>query len=168
MESAPEMDRRKVIDTAMAFPMGAILQRYKEENELPDEVISEHERELKRYLIICALFPRENIGMFGAVDQLWHTFLLFTIDYHKFCKRLGSKFIHHVPKEKNKREVGGYALFLKRYKEVYKEAPPVHIWPSAKPKEPGDAGSCDVGCSGSCGPCDVNCSGSCGPCDVGA
>lgn len=32
------------------------------------------------------------------IDNMWHTFLLFTKDYHKFCQEyLHGQFFHHVP-----------------------------------------------------------------------
>lgn len=31
------------------------------------------------------------------IDNMWHTFLLFTRDYHDFCSKYFFKFIHHVP-----------------------------------------------------------------------
>ncbi len=35
--------------------------------------------------------------MVPALDPLWHTFLLFTKDYQRFCQTLGVPFIHHQP-----------------------------------------------------------------------
>lgn len=31
------------------------------------------------------------------IDDMWHTFLLFTHDYHDFCMQYFGKFIHHDP-----------------------------------------------------------------------
>lgn len=32
------------------------------------------------------------------IDNMWHTFLLFTKDYHEFCSNyLGGVFFHHEP-----------------------------------------------------------------------
>lgn len=33
----------------------------------------------------------------AEIDDMWHTFLLFTIDYAEFCKKYFDHFIHHVP-----------------------------------------------------------------------
>lgn len=32
-----------------------------------------------------------------AIDEMWHTFLLFTKDYEAFCTRFLGHFVHHVP-----------------------------------------------------------------------
>lgn len=31
------------------------------------------------------------------IDDMWHTFLLFTRDYHAFCNKYVGEFIHHTP-----------------------------------------------------------------------
>lgn len=31
------------------------------------------------------------------IDDMWHTFLLFTRDYEKFCKKYFTYFFHHTP-----------------------------------------------------------------------
>ena len=32
-----------------------------------------------------------------VIDEMWHTFILFTRDYHNFCYKYFSRFIHHTP-----------------------------------------------------------------------
>lgn len=34
----------------------------------------------------------------SKLDDMWHTFLLFTLDYTKFCDRYFGRYLHHVPK----------------------------------------------------------------------
>jgi hypothetical protein len=31
------------------------------------------------------------------IDEMWHTFILFTPDYFKFCKKYIGHYIHHMP-----------------------------------------------------------------------
>lgn len=31
------------------------------------------------------------------LDEMWHTFILFTRDYHQFCDRYFSEYLHHAP-----------------------------------------------------------------------
>jgi hypothetical protein len=42
-------------------------------------------------------FPCDVHSEMIQMDDMWHTFLLFTVDYHEFCQRYFGKFIHHVP-----------------------------------------------------------------------
>ena len=38
------------------------------------------------------------------IDDLWHTYLLFTEDYQKFCMKNFKKFIHHKPTTNNEKK----------------------------------------------------------------
>lgn len=31
------------------------------------------------------------------IDEMWHTFILITIDYHDFCNHYFGSYMHHVP-----------------------------------------------------------------------
>jgi hypothetical protein len=31
------------------------------------------------------------------IDEMWHTFILITIDYHNFCEKYFGNYMHHVP-----------------------------------------------------------------------
>lgn len=42
---------------------------------------------------ICGMYPDMR-----EIDDMWHTFLLFTKDYLDFCNHYFGKFIHHTPK----------------------------------------------------------------------
>jgi len=87
------------IQKAMDFPFAHIIKRYQKDYGVSLETALEHEQELKRFLIIAAENHPEIFGMFSPeVDNLWHTFLLFTKEYHAFCNDILGKFIHHVPK----------------------------------------------------------------------
>lgn len=59
----------------------------------------------KRWLWLCAHHadegrPGAELSMtieMTVIDQMWHTFLLFTHDYAEFCERHFKCFIHHQP-----------------------------------------------------------------------
>jgi len=61
--------------------------------------------ETKRWLWLCARHaadgrPGADLSMgdeMAVIDQMWHTFLLFTFDYAEFCERFFGCFIHHQP-----------------------------------------------------------------------
>lgn len=58
----------------------------------------------KKFLLLSA----ENPGMIFItpelfiIDQMWHTFLLFTHDYHEFCIGNVGRYLHHQPSVSNK------------------------------------------------------------------
>jgi hypothetical protein len=53
---------------------------------------------LKEFLIVCAVKPGYKVTS-DPVDQMWHTFLLFTKDYQQFCEQNLGMFINHEPFE---------------------------------------------------------------------
>jgi hypothetical protein len=126
----------------MNFPMEPVLERYASDYLASLEDAKTLERELKRYLILCALYPNQRYVMGGPVDDLWHTFLLFTQLYVEFCEQVAGRFIHHVPADpydgpakllKWERE---YATFLCDYQRVFEEPPPTSIWPALETPPP--------------------------------
>lgn len=88
------------IQKVMNYQMPNIVARYCKDYKVSQEDAKIHEVELKRYLILAGdLNEGEDLGMMSTeVDNLWHTFLLFTKDYQTFCNEMFGKFIHHVPK----------------------------------------------------------------------
>jgi len=123
----------EVIGKAMAFPMDAAVDRYAAEHDLPIEIAREHERELKRFLSLCALNPEVSYGMSGPVDDLWHTFITYTRDYAEFCDQVAGHFIHHVPTDPNNGvEDGGYGRMLEAYAATFGEAAPAEFWPQGE------------------------------------
>jgi hypothetical protein len=49
------------------------------------------------FLATCARDHRDPLGPSPTVDIGWHTFLLYTKEYARFCDHIGGRFIHHVP-----------------------------------------------------------------------
>jgi hypothetical protein len=91
------------ITKALEYPIPHIIERYKKDYGVSDEAAKTHEKELKRYLILAAENSPKNVDMFSpTIDDLWHTFLLFTKDYEKYCKEMLGEFVHHVPKTHEK------------------------------------------------------------------
>ena len=81
--------------------------------------------------------------MAGPVDNYWHTFLLFTYEYEKFCKRVLGRFMHHAPdtgrrsnKKKKRNARRGpvedtYENMIRRYREAFGSEPDKRAWPTA-------------------------------------
>lgn len=150
---------------AEAFNMDIVLRRYCKEHDIPIDVAKEHERELKRYLVLCAS-TKAALGMHGPLDELWHTFILFTREYAAFCQAIDASFIHHVPvsetphRDPNGSVSNSYQLFLETYKDAYHEEAPAHLWPRSPVPDPAKV-VCEIGCGGGrcAGPSCVACHG---------
>jgi len=89
------IDNQKVFD----YPIPHVITRYCRDYGVSEEVAKIHELELKKWFILAAKYSDGPLDMFSSeIDNLWHTFLLFTQDYQKFCHEMFGRFIHHVPK----------------------------------------------------------------------
>lgn len=63
----------------------------------PDEKVESSIIEFKKYMVLFAL-GYEDLGMIShEVDEVWHSFILFTEAYTKFCQSIFGHYIHHAP-----------------------------------------------------------------------
>jgi hypothetical protein len=126
---------QEVLKLAESYDMSDVMLRYKEKTRLPDDVLKEHEREIKRFLVLSSINPGAY-GMRGPLDELWHTFIIFTSSYARFCMTLGGDFIHHLPEMPSETEIvrgeaskGSYINFLKDYQKLIGEEATMELWP---------------------------------------
>lgn len=93
----------------------------------PEEAFSE----LMKYIFLCHIHlddkesnPENESLQFSCVmhtemsdiDNMWHTFLLFTKDYQEFCQNYLGNFFHHEPlSEANSLLPDNYEMELVRY-----------------------------------------------------
>ena len=61
------------------------------------------------------------------VDEVWHQFILFTPQYHKFCKEMLGGYFHHIPKTSlTPLDPKGGENFIESYRKIFGE---IHkIW----------------------------------------
>jgi hypothetical protein len=84
----------------------AVVQRFLETWDLPEYEAEELFEDMKKWLwlsVYSADLPagkRIDLGFTQAtkiIDEMWHTFILFTKEYHDFCERYFGRFVHHAP-----------------------------------------------------------------------
>ncbi len=135
--STQNFSKETIIDKTFAFPLSKIVTRFKKDHNVNDSDVTLYEKELRRFLILCALYPQENVGMYSKpVDELWHTFITYTKEYKQFCKEVAGRFIHHVPNENdlqsNDSQPSDYTTFARYYQMTFNEAPSKHVWNNQK------------------------------------
>lgn len=54
------------------------------------------------------------------IDEMWHCFILHTLDYEKFCHEYFKKFIHHQPASKQEKEINIKKIKTDLFSEEYK------------------------------------------------
>ncbi|MBD9450273.1 hypothetical protein IB244_01585 [Rhizobium sp. RHZ02] len=142
-------DAQRRAEIADRFALAPILARYCKEEGLSMEIAQDHRREMLRFLALCgtATLHGKRYGMTGAVDELWHTFVIFTREYAAFCDAVAGRFLHHVPEvegQMSENTFEHYLAFLVDYEAVFNEPAPAAYWP--RPDGDPDAVACR-GCS---------------------
>ncbi|HEY7689052.1 MAG TPA: hypothetical protein VH835_10180 [Dongiaceae bacterium] len=130
--SGRQANREAVIAKAMAFKMRHVVDEYRRKSEVSEFQALELERELKRYLAMCALHPRMTFPMGGPVDDLWHVFLTHTADYRRFCDGIAGRMIHHWPAGSaggGRTRRANHDAFIRIYHRLYGVLPAAHVWP---------------------------------------
>ncbi|WP_431895941.1 glycine-rich domain-containing protein [Nonomuraea sp. bgisy101] len=56
-------------------------------------------RQALAFLMACAFNPGARLAPSPQVDVGWHTFILFTRDYARFCAQVAGRVIHHIPED---------------------------------------------------------------------
>lgn len=157
-----ENEFQDLINKALNFPIDEIVERYAKEQNLPLLVAQEHSNEVLKFLTLCAINPKAGYGMSTVIDEFWHTFIIYTKEYHKFCKEVAGRFIHHVPNRKEDNLNGfaqdHYLRTIDDYEKVFNEKAPVYLWPRPTLVEAGSdcsgKGCGDNTCSqGGCSQC---------------
>ncbi len=121
----------QVIGQIMGYPMPDVIKRCQKDYGYTDEDMIILEKEFKRYLILAVLAKNnsDGVGMYSKdVDNLWHSFILFTKDYSDFCSKYSGKFIHHLPEtsetktsEQMAETQKDFYKFIKKYEETFAE-----------------------------------------------
>lgn len=121
----------------MNYSMPQVIARCKKDHDYSDDDMIILEQELKRYLALAAVTTKEGLGtgMYSHdVDNLWHSFILFTNEYADFCDKHIGHFIHHVPEtetvrslEKQEETRKDFQAFVKNYEKTFDQE--IHpIW----------------------------------------
>jgi hypothetical protein len=78
------------------------------------------------------------------VDYGWHAFILHTVDYAAFCRRVAGRFVHHVPTDEGEQSAGGAQAARELTMRVIEAAGytvDAELWNSAA-----DCNQCHAGC----------------------
>jgi hypothetical protein len=88
----------------LGYQKPGVVRRYAKEHGVSPAEAEELFREMLKWLYLCyrgsidgvpcAMYPE-----IAAIDEMWHTFLMFTHDYAQFCRHYFGFFLHHVPNE---------------------------------------------------------------------
>ena len=90
-----DIDMHARLVVALEFPDPGVVERLQEELEVTREEAEQMWLDAKLFLWACA--HSESMCPTKAIDEAWHTFILFTREYFKFCNLVNGRYIHHKP-----------------------------------------------------------------------
>lgn len=79
---------------------GRLTKRIEKDEGVDGEMAGRIMNEALVFLKSCAENPGVPLAPSEKVDAGWHTFILYTQDYAKFCDNIAGGFIHHEPSDK--------------------------------------------------------------------
>ncbi|MFE5327941.1 glycine-rich domain-containing protein [Embleya sp. NPDC056575] len=93
------------------------------------------------FLAVGAANPGVRMTPSALVDVGWHAWVLHTVDYAEYCRRIGG-FVHHVPDVGPRTAVEGRADVVRTVEVIKAAGFPVdaELWAVA-------AGDCEAACS---------------------
>lgn len=98
MHTTVQREIPKTVADIMSYQHNRLLERYSADYKVSIEESHRRFDALKQFLVVCAVKPGYKVTS-DPIDSMWHTFLLFTKDYRRFCEDNLGMFIHHEPFE---------------------------------------------------------------------
>lgn len=112
MESRPGRPRARsgpvTLEEVLAYTNDDVVERYAKDRDTDLEAARARFEDVKRWLWLCYEAKREQDAGLDAprlaifpeqaeLDEMWHTFILFTRPYSEFCWRFFGRYLHHEP-----------------------------------------------------------------------
>lgn len=113
-------------DRAMRWRHPGLLRRYCSDFGKKPEEAERCFTAFKQFLVVCALADGERAPS-ASVDDMWHTALLFSHSYQRFCEQVLGEVVHHEPTETTP-DVIPYAAARSDALALFGELPEAH-WP---------------------------------------
>ncbi len=89
----------------MAYNNNAVVTRIAQELSISETQAVSLFKDTLKFLWLAGKFGR--VVPSTRIDEGWHTFILFTMDYQKFCHKYFGYFLHHRPRRPEDKPDGG-------------------------------------------------------------
>jgi hypothetical protein len=97
--SMPELADRKT--QALSYQNEEIVASFRRTYDVSLEEAQQLFEDTKKWLWLCGTRPRSmRLTVFGPMkllDEMWHTFILFTREYTEYCMENFGFYVHHAP-----------------------------------------------------------------------
>ena len=111
----------KMLEGIENFDMWFVVEKLSESSALQANEVDSAIAEFKRYLALVG-FGYEDLPVPNVmVDEVWHTFILFTREYAGFCQETIGRFVHHAPRTSRTAQSldGGKLKFTMAYHHLF-------------------------------------------------
>lgn len=130
---APRLVDGVDLDALLAFEAPYLIDRLTGQHMIPsrDEAIALFQ-EVKKLLLVQRMHPGHAIPVFSRrVDEAWHQFVLYSVEYRRFCDELFGGYLHHAPAVgapvgSSDRPAMGFEAFAAAYRALFDEPPSAH------------------------------------------
>lgn len=87
------------LDDVLAYENPEVVQKFRRLYAVSEQEAEEIFMETKKWLWFAAhsTVPATISKGMWIIDEMWHTFITFTMDYLRFCEDSFGRFIHHAP-----------------------------------------------------------------------
>jgi hypothetical protein len=136
--SSQQIKRLQAIEE---YDLWFVRERIARDGSIAEHRIEPAVTEFKRYMALIAL-GYEDLGMHSKdVDEVWHSFILFTREYSEFCKSGCGQMVHHRPNTSRRPQLpeSSVPAFKESYEKFFGPLP--QIWSNNFKLAAGD---CDV------------------------
>ena len=94
----PPVQEMRSIAEVMEYRFPPLIERIKKELRLSEDDAQQLFRDMLMFLYICGTNTKQNrYSPPKMIDEAWHTFIIFTREYAKFCHENFGRFLHHNP-----------------------------------------------------------------------
>lgn len=96
------MTERTSLDDVLAYSCPDVVDSFLETYAIPREEAEELFLDVKRYLWLRGVGEERGVKVYMSpslllMDEMWHTFMLFSPQYSDFCDRFFGHYLHHRP-----------------------------------------------------------------------
>ncbi len=140
------------LESVMTFQFDPVVHRMIDKYSWNEERARSVFEDMKRYLYLGRITGKPLIPP-PEVDEMWHNFILFTVDYASFCSRFLGRFIHHRPRRRDDSPTGsGFTVkdTLNIAQAEFGSLSSNWNYPNLHAKADCGPDSCGCGCSGDC------------------
>ncbi|MEW6167389.1 MAG: hypothetical protein AB1651_06795 [Pseudomonadota bacterium] len=99
--AATQDGRVSTLEAVLSYRNDNVLDSFCESFEVSREDAEDIFRETLRFLWLSTNYRAEFLQSIDRpiliIDEMWHTFILFTKEYHEFCSRMFGHYMHHTP-----------------------------------------------------------------------